>query len=252
MPGPGLNASRECQEAAGSDSVATRRPARRVDRLLDPAGRARVACGVLERVAAFGRQHEDRRFRIGGQLAQRGDHFQPALARHVLVGQHGRTARWPGRSRPRRPAPPSRRSRPASALPAAAHAWSRSRRWREWFGSCLSRNLVNVRVSARRRRTPRAPGARPAPGCCASCCEPAASADSVVVVASSRISASSDLRFSTITLIRRFSGSSGSALFRFWVDARPSTRSTFASPMPPAISSRRDAFARSADSSQLL
>jgi hypothetical protein len=56
---------------------------------------------------------------------------------------------------------------------------------------------------------------------------------------------------SRMMLMRRLIGLRGSALSRCMLSARPITRSTLPSVMPPVTSSRREALARSADSSQL-
>ncbi|MNT50009.1 hypothetical protein D3C72_1869010 [compost metagenome] len=58
--------------------------------------------------------------------------------------------------------------------------------------------------------------------------------------------------FMTMMLMRRLIGLKGSSLSRWAAEPRPTTRKTFSSFMPPITSSRRDAFARSADNSQLL
>src|SRR5439155_25949469 len=63
---------------------------------------------------------------------------------------------------------------------------------------------------------------------------------------------SSVFLFITMMLMRRFTGLSGSILSNSTADDRPTTRNTLASLMPPTISSRRQALARSADNSQLL
>ena len=55
---------------------------------------------------------------------------------------------------------------------------------------------------------------------------------------------------STMIMIRRFIGLRGLSLSYISDGPRPITRTTFDSFIPPATSSRRDAFARSADSSQ--
>ena len=63
---------------------------------------------------------------------------------------------------------------------------------------------------------------------------------------------SSASRFITMTLMRRLPALIGSALLNSVLEARPCTRSTRSSGSPPATSSRREALARSAESSQLL
>ena len=68
-------------------------------------------------------------------------------------------------------------------------------------------------------------------------------------VRSSRSSAS---RFITMMLMRRFAGLCGSLASNSMLEARPCTRSTRSSGRPPATSSRREALARSLESSQLL
>ena len=65
-------------------------------------------------------------------------------------------------------------------------------------------------------------------------------------------SRSSASRFMTMTLIRRFIGCSGCAGTNSLLEARPWTSSIRSSGRPPATISRRDEFARSLDSSQLL
>jgi len=56
----------------------------------------------------------------------------------------------------------------------------------------------------------------------------------------------------TMMLMRRFTGSAGRCLSNGTEAARPTTREILSASSPPAISARRAAFPRSADSSQLL
>ena len=58
--------------------------------------------------------------------------------------------------------------------------------------------------------------------------------------------------FNTSRLMRRLMAASGCCGTRLMVEAIPTTRRIFPSANPPVMSSRRDALARSADSSQLL
>src|SRR5690606_41427667 len=69
---------------------------------------------------------------------------------------------------------------------------------------------------------------------------------------SSLMMLSSACLFMTMMLMRRFTGLSGFSLSNSTADDRPTTRSTLVSSMPPATSSRLEALARSAESSQLL
>ncbi|MNL79644.1 hypothetical protein D3C87_2062950 [compost metagenome] len=57
---------------------------------------------------------------------------------------------------------------------------------------------------------------------------------------------------STMMLMRRLAAAVGLASSCRRLDASPSTRTSLSSDMPPATSSRREALARSAESSQLL
>ena len=56
----------------------------------------------------------------------------------------------------------------------------------------------------------------------------------------------------TMMLMRRLMGLTGSSLSNSTAELKPTTRMIFCSFMPPVTSSRREALARSADSSQLL
>jgi len=68
----------------------------------------------------------------------------------------------------------------------------------------------------------------------------------------SRAAVSSAFLFITMMEMRRLIGLFGFCWSISTADDRPTTRTILLSSMPPAISSRRDALARSADSSQLL
>ena len=103
----------------------------RVERLFDPAGRARRPRRFLERLAGFGREDEDRR-RPGKRVAaQCGDQIEAGLARHVLVGQHEvERASASAASSPSSPSAATRHvdSRPSSASPRGSAAWLPNRR----------------------------------------------------------------------------------------------------------------------------
>src|SRR3569833_37513 len=80
----------------------------------------------------------------------------------------------------------------------------------------------------------------------------ASAASAVLTPLASFVTASSVRLFITMILMRRLTGSWGAAWPNGTDDAKPTTRNIFDSPMPPAINARREALARSADSSQLL
>ena len=68
----------------------------------------------------------------------------------------------------------------------------------------------------------------------------------------SSMTLSSALLFIIMMLIRRLLAFNGSSLLNKTAEPKPITRNSLLSSIPPAINSRLEAFALSADSSQLL